>query len=180
MWGIRGTSTANITAANDLQTSYKAFVETPENLLGGNPNGQGDKDGDNARLILDALPSKYDFPALATSLEKILKSENFSIQSITGTDDEVQQSATTASPNPQPVPMPFEVSFTVSYASMGFLLGTLEKSIRPIQVQRLSLSGQNGSMQATIAGQTFYQPAKSLSITTRTIKWNKKILVLLS
>ncbi len=161
---------SNINAVNNLQTAYKAFVETPDNLLGGNPKGQGDKDGDNAKLILDALPSKYDFPALATSLEKILTGENFKIQSIGGTDEEIQQGGNTASPNPQPVTMPFQVSFTGSYASMGFLLATLEKSIRPIQVQTLDLSGQNGNMQAAISGQTYYQPAKNLSITTKVIK----------
>ncbi len=161
---------ANINAAKDLQTAYKAFVETPENVIGGNPKGQGDRDGDNAKLILDALPSKYDFPALTSSLEKILVSQNFKIQSISGTDQEVEQSATASSPNPVPIAMPFEVSFTGSYAGMGYLLGTLEKSIRPLQIQTLQLSGGNGEMQAVINGQTFYQPAKSLSITKRVIK----------
>src|SRR5258708_5718319 len=50
----------NLSAVSALQTQYKAFVGTNENILGGNPNGSGEKDGDNARIILDALPSKYD------------------------------------------------------------------------------------------------------------------------
>ncbi len=161
---------SNIAATKDLQVAYKAFVETPSNVLGGNPKGQGDRDGDNAKLVLDALPSKYDFPALATSLDKILTIENFKIQSINGTDQEVEQANTEASANPESIEMPFSISFTGSYAGIGHLLSTLEKSIRPLQVQSLELSGENGNMQATISGKTFYQPAKSLSITTRTIK----------
>lgn len=160
----------NINAVKDLHTAYQAFVSTPDNLLGGNPKGSGDKDGDNARLILDALPSKYDFPALATSLEKLLSLQNFKIQGITGTDQEIQQSTNASSPNPEPVPMPFQISFSGSYASMGFLFQTLERSIRPIQIHTLDLTGRDSDMQATISGQTFYQPAKSLSITTKVVK----------
>jgi len=161
---------ANIGAVQDLQTAYQAFVNTPENVLGGNPKGQGDKDGDNARLILDALPSKYDFPALTTSLEKILTSQNFKIERIEGTDQEVQQEANGSSPNPKPVDMPFQVSFSGTYTSMGTLLQTLEKSIRPIQIISLDLNGTDSDMHATVSAKTFYQPAKSLSITTKVVK----------
>src|SRR5689334_22008086 len=62
----------NIKAVNVLSTQYKAFIGTSQNIIGGNPSGSGERDGDNARIVLDALPSKYDFPALAASLEKIL------------------------------------------------------------------------------------------------------------
>ena len=161
---------ANVNAVNGLQTAYKAFVNTPENVLGGNPNGTGDKDGDNAKLILDALPSKYDFPALATSIENILSGPTFHIHSINGTDEEVQQANNASSPNPQPIAMPFQVSFSGNYASVTYLLGALERSIRPIQVEVLDLSGKDSDLQATITAQTYYQPAKSLQITTRTIK----------
>jgi hypothetical protein len=161
---------ANIGAVADLQKAYQAFVSTPENVLGGDPKGTGDKDGDNARLILDALPSKYDFPALTTSLEKLLSSQNFKIESIQGTDDEIHQEANGASPNPQPIIMPFQITFGGTYASMEFLLASFEKSIRPIQIQSIQLGGTDADMHATISARTFYQPAKNLSITTRTIQ----------
>ena len=56
----------DINSVQTLETSYTAFVQTPQNVLGGNTHGQGGMDGDNAKIVLDALPSKYDFPALAT------------------------------------------------------------------------------------------------------------------
>src|SRR5690348_7198228 len=62
---------ANVQASTNLVNSYKAFVSTTQNVIGGNPQGGGAKDGDNSKIVLDALPSKYDFPALATSLEKL-------------------------------------------------------------------------------------------------------------
>src|SRR6266513_1825089 len=82
---------ADLAARNSLVDSYHKFVVTNPNMLGGNTDGTGDQDGDNAKLVLDALPSKYDFPALATSLEKILTGQNLKIQTIAGSDDEIAQ-----------------------------------------------------------------------------------------
>ena len=47
---------SNIAATNQLAISYNAFVSTPDNVIGGNPNGTGDRDGNNAKIVLDALP----------------------------------------------------------------------------------------------------------------------------
>lgn len=160
---------ANINATESLVTAYKDFVETPENVLGGNPKGDGDKDGDNAKIVLDALPSKYDFPALATSLEKILTKQNYDIESIVGTDDEINQQNST-SPNPEPIEIPFQITVGGSYGSMKTLITTLQRSIRPFQIQTLEFSGKDNNISATINAKTFYQPAKDLNITTKEIK----------
>ena len=162
---------ANISAVQNLQNSYQALVSTSENVLGGNPKGQGDRDGDNAKIILDALPSKYDFPALATSLEKLLNSPNYKIDSITGIDDEVNQQANDkGSASPSPVDIPFQVSVTGSYGSMKTLIQTLEASIRPIQVQALDFTGTDSTMHVSITAKTFYQPEKNLTIDTKVVK----------
>lgn len=81
----------NIDSVNKIKESYAAFTDEPVNMIKGSSAGQGERDGDNAQIILDALPSTYDFPALASSLEKILVDRNYTIESITGTDDEVNQ-----------------------------------------------------------------------------------------
>ncbi len=161
---------SDIQATNTLVTSYQAFVGTSQNVIGGNPHGSGSKDGDNAQIVLDALPSEYDFPALATSLEKLLTSQHVQIQSITGTDDEVSQQSTKSSPKPQPVAMPFQVSVTGNYQAVQSLVSAFGKSIRPIQIQTMQLSGDQSSMSLTISAQTFYQPQKTLSITQKAIQ----------
>ena len=161
----------NIAAASSLVSSYNSFVSPSANIIGGNTTGTGDKDGDSGKIILDALPSSYDFPALASSLEKILTSQNLKVSSISGVDDQVNQGANLSSPNPQPVTMPFSFSVTgASYASIQQLITTLQNSIRPIQVDTLSLSGAANSMQATITAHTYYQPAKNLKITNQVVK----------
>jgi hypothetical protein len=155
---------------NSLVASYNAFSNTPQNMLGGNPDGTGQNDGDNGKIVLDALPSKYDFPALATSLEKILSGQNVQIQSITGTDDEIAQAAGTSS-SPAPVEMPFEITVDGDFNSIKGVIDAFQRSIRPIKVTSLevSASGDN-SLTLTIQATTYYQPEKSLSIKQEVVK----------
>jgi hypothetical protein len=169
---------SDVSATAELKTQYDAFVNSSTNVLGGDPKGAGAKDGDNAKLILDALPSSYDFPALATSLEKIIGTNddgtpnpNLTINSITGTDDEIAQSANSSSTTPTPVAMPFQVAVTGDYPSVQALIGKFEHSIRPFQIQTLDISGDQDKLTVTISAQTFYQPAKLLNTTkTKAVK----------
>jgi hypothetical protein len=161
----------NVQSTSNLVTAYKAFVSTPQNVLGGDPNGTGPKDGDNAKVVLDALPSKYDFPALATSLEKLLTSQNVQIQSISGTDQEVAQSGNNdSSSSPTPVPMPFQVSVSGNYQSIQNLVSAFSSSIRPFQVQTMLITGNESNMTLTMTAQTYYQPEKVFNVSTKVVK----------
>lgn len=159
----------DLSAVSQLENSYKAFVGTPTNVLGGNPTGSGAQDGDNAKITLDALPGQYDFPALATSLQSLLASQGVQIQSISGTDDEVAQD-TGPSNNPSAVAIPFQVGVSGSYQSIQNVMQAFDHSIRPIQIQTMNLSGDQADLTLSLTAQTFYQPAKSLNLGTETIK----------
>jgi hypothetical protein len=159
----------NIAARDSLVSSYQAFVDTPQNILGGNPTGTGEQDGDNARLILDSLPSKYDFPALAASLEKMISAQNLQTVSITGTDQEIEEHNKTEGA-PQAVAMPFELQVSGSYEAIQGLVRMFGNSIRPFQVQTVELSGSQTNMTATINAQTFYQPEKTFKVQTEVLK----------
>lgn len=161
---------ANIKASNSLSDSYKVFVSSNENVIAGNPKGTGDRDGDNAKIILDALPSQYDFPALTSSLEKILTNNGFKIKSITGSDDEIAQQKAPESSAPQVVPIPFQISVETNLAGAKSLLTILERSIRPMKVQQVSMTGSNNTLQLVIDGETYYQPAKTVNIETEDVK----------
>ncbi len=160
----------DIESTKSLEASYQAFVSTPTNSIGGNPNGTGPQDGNNAKIILDALPSKYDYPALVTSLEKILTSQSVQIQSITGTDDAAVQAANQSSSAPSPQPMPFQVVVTGNYAAIQNVVSTFERSIRPFQVQTMELAGDQSQLTLTITAQTYWQPAKNLDIRTQVVQ----------
>jgi hypothetical protein len=165
------TLNADIAAVDSLKESYTAFVNTPTNVLGGNPQGTGDKDGDNAKIVLDALPSRYDFPALATSLEKLITGQGLTIMGITGTDEEATQGEKQSSSDPQPVPMPYQVRVHGSYEGIKSLIDVFQRSIRPMQTQKIEISsGSQGAMEAIIDAQTFYQPEKNLNIKKEVVK----------
>jgi hypothetical protein len=158
----------NIATIEELQGAYKVFTETNDNVLGGNPQGQGDKDGDNAKIVLDALPSKYDFPGLTTSLEKMIKNNGSSINSISGTDDEVAQSGDPTQDGP--VEVPFELSATGTYQSTQDLLALLQRSIRPIQAQTIEFSGTNSDLIMNMKAVSYYQPERTLEVKKKVVE----------
>lgn len=149
----------NKVSVTALAESYESLVDENPNLLGGVPDGEGERDGNNATLILDALPNEYDFPALASSLEKLLI--GYTINSIEGVDDAIIQQTAAAS---GPVDMPFGVEVVTTYDSFKNLVGTFRRSIRPIAITKLELSGTNAALQVSIEAKTYYQPQLGLQI----------------
>jgi hypothetical protein len=160
----------DIAATDTLKTAYDAFNGTAQNIIGGNPDGQGAQDGKNAKIILDALPSSYDFPGLTTSLEALLNGQHVKITSISGTDDEVAQSGNQSSASPQPIAIPFTTVSEGSYADAQNVISAYEKSIRPMQLLGIDLAGNKGKLTLTVNAQTYYQPAKSLNIKKQVVQ----------
>ena len=160
----------DIQASDNLVVSYKAFVGTPQNIISGASIGSGAQDGDNAKVVLDALPSKYDFPALATSIEKLLTNQSLQVQSITGTDEEVAQSSNQSSTNPSPIAMPFQITVAGNYTAIQSLISSFGSSIRPFQIQTIQLSGNQSNMTLNLTVQTYYQPEKIFSITKKVVR----------
>lgn len=163
---------SNIQAVDTLQASYKSFNAASPNILGGNPVSNGALDGANPTLVLNALPSNYDFPALANSLEKIVAANGLEITSIVGSDDQVAQQENQTSSVPKPVPIPFQLAVSGDYQGVQNLVGSFERSIRPFQINsvQIAAAADQGKMVLTVGAQTFYQPAKSLNISTEVIK----------
>ncbi|GAC1387791.1 MAG: hypothetical protein NVS1B7_2620 [Candidatus Saccharimonadales bacterium] len=159
----------DLKATDSLVASYKSFIQAPINVIGGSTSGTGDNSGDNAKIILDSLPSKYDFPALASSIEKILTNGAYKINSISGTDDLLSQS-NILSGTPSQVPMPIEITVEANYQAIQNLVTVFEKSIRPFQAQTMTLSGNNQTMKLNLKQLTYYQPGKTLNVKTEVIK----------
>lgn len=161
----------NIDNYSQLAKSYAAFNSTPTNVLGGTPTGGGDKDGTNSQIVLDALPPTYDFPALASSIEKVVNDNGLKISSITGTDDQVNQQKNTSAATPKEVQIPFTLSVTgANYGGVKQLVNALQLSIRPMVIDSIEISGGMNNMSVTINAHTYFQPAKDVSITKKVIK----------
>jgi hypothetical protein len=157
-------------ALDTLKDAYDAFVNSSQNIIGGNPLGSGPQDGDNAKIVLDALPSKYDFPALTTSMEKILTSQNVSIDTLTGTDDTVNQATNETSSAPAPIAMPFTASASGSYDQIHNVLIALDRSIRPVKIGKLTISGGQDKVTLNIDAETYFQPAKVFKANKEVVK----------
>lgn len=189
----------NLIAADQLAISYSEFTGATTNVLGGNPQGDADKDGDNARIVLDALPSKYDFPALTSSIDKLLSGNGFPPSSITGTDNEtlysnggdpaaveaVSTAPAEASDNPfsggsQPaeqggvsvgaIEMPFSVEVEANGKKGKTLLNLFERSIRPINILTLEIKGNENKLEFNINAVTYFQPEREVNVRTEIVQ----------
>lgn len=162
---------ANVEAFDKLEKSYTAFNSTATNVIGGNSEGTGDNDGTNSKIILNALPSTYDFPALTSSVEKILSDRGLKVSSITGTDDQVNQQSNISSSNPTVTEIPFTFTVTgANYQAVNELFKAMQSSIRPFVVDNMDVSGSASDMTVTVTAHTYYQPAQSLKADLKVIK----------
>jgi hypothetical protein len=156
----------NYNSANALVAQYKSFEEShPVNVIGGknttNPKANA-PDGDNARIILNALPSKYDFPALVSSLSRILTSNRIGSPAISAVDQSETINAN-ASNNPAVQPIPLTLSGYGTYNVIRGLVASLERSTRPYDVSAIYITGSQENMTVTISATTYFQPPTSLS-----------------
>lgn len=161
---VAATLKTNYDSAKTLVDQYNTvFANQNPNILGGNVNGNGNLDGQNAVIVLDALPSKYDAPALATSTEKVLTDRGVSINSLTVTDD---PSANSDAPQSQPTfkSMTFSFEGTTTFDTATKLFEDFEHSIRPFDLNTLEINGSDNKLKLTVGMTTYYQPAKSLDL----------------
>lgn len=158
----------DVTSASSLVSSYKSFVNQPNNIIGGGSVGTGQNQGDNAQVILDALPSQYDFPALITSVNKIITSSQVSLSSMGGTDLGIGNTSLSATSSPVPISIEFSVSG--SYQNIQTLISNFQHSILPFDFLTEQVSSEQGEVSLTVTAQTYYQPAVGFQITNKTIK----------
>jgi Tfp pilus assembly protein PilO len=122
----------------------------------------------NSKVILHALPPTYDYAALLTSMEFLAQKSEVVFTGTIGAD--TTSSAVLSAPMSQPQEIPLSLTVKGSYDNIVKYIANLEKSIRPIQVDTLNLSGTTGSISATLTARTYYQPARSLDVTRSEIK----------
>ncbi|MBP6962137.1 hypothetical protein KBB49_01225 [Candidatus Saccharibacteria bacterium] len=162
--------TDNEKAVKELEKSYTAFQSQATNIISGNSGGTGALDGTNAKIILDALPDKYDYPGLSSSFEKILRDGSYDIGSIGGTEDPT--AATASSSNGEIVPTIIPYAFTVSSDVEGIrrLLETLEHSIRPMYVDNLQIQSGESILQTRVSLHTFFAQSKTFELGSKEVK----------
>ncbi len=154
----------NVTTAKKLNEAYLAFESAPESVL-----GTKDK---NSKIVLDALPSLYDFPALATSVAGIVSESGAKLDTIDGSDDELQAQQSTI--DPQPVEIPISVSAKGDFTSVQRIVANLQRSIRPFKVTSLTIRGNEKQLEFSVSTITYYQPKKKVDIEQKLVSGDSK------
>ena len=151
----------NITAAQSLQEAVNALVSNE--ALASVKTNTADP---NTKSVLDALPSRFDPTALATSLQQaILSQSGVSIDAISVPSDQgLNEDGTIGSAEATPVEMKFDITVSGSYDKIRSMMIDLERTIRPIKVTAVTFTGDDAAMTATVSAVTYYQPSKTATI----------------
>jgi len=128
------------------------------------------------QVIIDALPLDGNPTELSASLQKnILR--DFSIRSLSvdagatlGGGETGEGSASTSISAPTPQPISFTVSVTGNYDSVQQLLQRLERSIRPITINDMTIGGSNSRLEVTINATTYYIPKVNYELGSKVIQ----------
>lgn len=130
------------------------------------------------QVVLDALPSDANSLALGASLQnKLLANipgpyslESLQVTPVSGVESlsgstTVDASGATTADNQ----IAFSFSVKGNQAALRQVLQNLERSIRTIVVTHLTIETQSDGLSMSVEGHAFYQPAKSIELTEKTV-----------
>lgn len=160
----------NVVNLSTLSDNYETFDTSVLNVLGGSKDGEGPRDGVNTKIVLDALPATLDIPALASSFEKILVEGGYKFDSISGSEKNTKaaKSAVTADEELYEIDYGFTVEGSTEQTLA--LLQRLESSIRPIYIDQVDMSINDGTIKAQYSIRTFYAEEKTFTLGSKEVK----------
>lgn len=144
----RDTLKTNLANAQQLKEKFNQFDNASDQIT--------------AQTVLDALPSKYDYPALVTSIDALAKRSGVGVDSINGED--LGDSALSSDTNPQAVAMPINITVVGTYEDLETFVTNLGRSIRPFTIKTIEIRGSDQIITADIAMETYYQPSVNLDV----------------
>ena len=162
------TLSSNNDAIPKLQNSVRALNSNQELI-----NAKARESDDPVQVVLDALPTEPNYPALGASFQQVLLNNRPGIKILGLT---VNQTATgsgssnQSTKHPGLYEMPFSFSAQGNTASLINLLTYLEKSIRVVDTKTLSISSSGDEQLLSISGVAYYQPPKTIEVKTKEIK----------
>ncbi len=125
------------------------------------------------RVILDALPSDANSLALGASLQnKLLSGININSLQVESVDGELVDSSIQDASEPTGAQGEIIFRFSVSgdENALRQVLRNLERSIRTIDVLSLRIEGQGANSVLSIQARAFYEPARSVELTEKTVR----------
>jgi hypothetical protein len=133
------------------------------------------------RVVLDALPSEANSPALGSSLQAkflndpALRIESLNVDPVAGIESQsannVQDASSTSTTGENQITFRFSVSVDITNANaLKDLLQRLERSIRAIDITSLKVEAQSNRLVLSVEGRAFYEPAKTVQLQEKTVK----------
>lgn len=153
----------NIANIEELKVSFTNLENANDLIV-----GQGEEA--NSTIVLDALPPKYDFPAVASSMNDAAKRSGVTLLTFSG-EDQVED-AIDSEISPDPIEIPFRIVINGSAEATQDFLANLENSIRPMRITSMNTSGSDEDLETILDIITYYQPSVNVDITTKTIDFS--------
>lgn len=138
------------------------------------------------QVVLDALPSEINSSALGNSLEKkflndpALDLETINVDTVAGVESQSEDFNGEVAPSTDDTTAKqVHFSFTVNVDAANVnalkdLLQRLERSIRAIHVNAITIEGEGNRISMTVDGSAFYEPATSVELKTKTFPSENK------
>jgi Tfp pilus assembly protein PilO len=116
------------------------------------------------------LPATLDPSALATSLQQIVLSKSgVTIENI-AVPQELQATGETKALAATPQTISFSFVVSGSYDKIHQMVTDIERTIRPIQINSINITGTDASLRASVNATTYYQPSKTVTVQEKTIQ----------
>ncbi len=167
----------NLAVIDDLKTDVQALEANA--ALGSIKANETDQ---ALQVVLDALPSEANSLALGASLQSRLLSGitgNYSVESlqvtpVQGVESSSEAADTTDASASDSGSGAGEINFSFSVEgdqqALRQVLQNLERSIRTIVVTSVSVEVQSERLVMNVQGHAFYEPAKTLELTKKTVR----------
>lgn len=155
------------TAQSETINTLESNIDNAEQIINEYRAFEGTSSVDPEQ-ILDALPSEYDLSAWNSSLQFIAGLNSLNLENISGSDLSLETEDKAVDPAPQE--FNFGLDANGSYDNIVSFIADIHRSIRPIALDELTISGSPDNMNIDIDGRTYYQPAQSLEFSSEEIR----------
>ncbi|MBI3983863.1 hypothetical protein HY346_01035 [Candidatus Microgenomates bacterium] len=117
-----------------------------------------ENEGPRASAVLKALPTTPDYAAFSSEVEAMAALAGARLAAVVLQADTVGTAAPTAGQVTAPVEVVYSLNVTGSYPNLQNFLRNLETAKRPIRINKLAISGSEGSVTLEANVTNYYQP----------------------
>jgi hypothetical protein len=166
---------SNLSSVKNIESAYKVFNSNLEqNIIGGNTTVTTGNNGNNSKIVLDALPTNIDVPAWSLNISNLclLLAQPPSFLTLDPSSVAVDQATVSPVLKPVPIPIALAGTFSVNPDNIGATFDSLYRSIIPIKIKSVSITSGSKGKPAIISFQagTYYQAPYKFLTSTEIVK----------